>query len=80
MRSPLHNAFFSKEDEKALRKLLNKVKTSADTSCATSAAHNAKEEAALNAIVGKYKLSDADIKGAQLWLRAEAAPLARHNT
>ena len=51
----------------ALRKLLNKVKTSADASCSTAGAHNAKEEQALNAIVAKYKLSDADLKALYAW-------------
>ena len=57
--------FFSKEDEKSLRKLLAKVKGSADAGCATAGAHNAKEEAALTAIVGKYKLDAKDLEGAR---------------
>lgn len=64
---PAQNAFFSKEDEKALRKLLTKVKTSADASCTTAGAHNKKEEEALHAIVGKHKLSDADMKALYAW-------------
>jgi hypothetical protein len=57
--------YFSKEDEKSLRKLLQKVKGQADGQCATAGAHSAKEEAALNGIVGKYKLSKADVEGAR---------------
>ena len=58
------NAFFSKQDEMALRKLLTKVKSSADSQCTTAGAHSAKEEAALKAIVGKYKLEAKDMEGA----------------
>ena len=58
------NAFFSKQDEMALRKLLTKVKSSADASCTTAGAHSAKEEAALQAIVAKYKLDAKDMEGA----------------
>ena len=64
------NAYFSKEDEKALRKLLTKVKSSADAACATAGAHSAKEEAALTAIVGKYKLDAKDVQGARPGARA----------
>ena len=60
------NAFFSKQDEMALRKLLTKVKSSADASCTTAGAHSAKEEAALKAIVAKYKLDAKDLEGARL--------------
>lgn len=58
------NAFFSKQDEMALRKLLTKVKSSADAACSTAGAHSAKEETALTAIVGKYKLDQKDMEGA----------------
>ncbi len=65
--------FFSKQDELSLRKLLGKLKSQADASCATAGAHNAKEEAALTAIVAKYKLAPADLEGA----RREGALAAR---
>jgi phosphoribosylformylglycinamidine (FGAM) synthase-like enzyme len=69
------NAFFSKQDEMALRKLLTKVKSSADAGCATAGAHSAKEEAALKAIVGKYKLDEKDMEGT--WMsRGRAAARA----
>jgi hypothetical protein len=70
---PTQNMFFSKEDEKNLRKLLQKVKGQADGKCATAGAHGAKEEAALKAVVGKYKLSEADMEGARLCLPVAAA-------
>ncbi len=56
--------YFSKEDEKALRKMLHKVKSQADETCKTAPAHTAKEEAALSAIVAKYKMDAKDVEGA----------------
>jgi hypothetical protein len=76
--------FFSKEDEKNLRKLLQKVKGQADGKCATAGAHGAKEEAALKAVVGKYKLTEADMEGARPCLqrgikcKAAKGPRARN--
>ena len=71
------NAFFSKQDEMALRKLLTKVKSSADASCTTAGAHSAKEEAALKAIVAKYKLDAKDREGARLRAQIRALRLPR---
>ena len=71
------NAFFSKEDEKALRKLLSKVKSNADAACSTAGAHSAKEEAALKAIVGKYKLDSKDMEGASTPARRRRGAAAR---
>lgn len=59
---------FKKEDEKLLRALLNKVKKQADADDAKSAADaDAVEVKALNVILGKYKVSDDDLKALIAW-------------
>ena len=62
----LQNMFFSKEDEKSMRKLLTKMKSQADVG-SDAAPHSAAEESALLAIVGKHKMSEGDIKALYAW-------------
>lgn len=58
----------AQEDEKSLRKLLGKVKASAESGDKDAIkAHSAKEEAALHAIVDKYKPSAADVAALFAW-------------
>ncbi|PRW57560.1 l-inducible nipa [Chlorella sorokiniana] len=60
--------FFKKEDEKLLRKLLSKVRSQAAQSDphAAAGAYEA-EKSQLKAIVGKYNISDADLKALIEW-------------
>lgn len=58
------------EDERLLRKLLGKVKVQADTDATAAAHHAAADEAALRAIVAKYKMGDDDIKAIVAWKHA----------
>jgi hypothetical protein len=61
---------FLQEDERLLRKILGKVKVQAEQDAAAAAHHLAAEEAALRSIVGKYKLSEVDIKALLEWKHA----------
>mmetsp|Transcript_22925 Transcript_22925/g.63629 ORF Transcript_22925/g.63629 Transcript_22925/m.63629 type:complete len:119 (+) Transcript_22925:96-452(+) len=64
----VENAYFSKEDERLLRKLLNKVKTVSDIDDVHAAAGiDAQERSSLNAIVGKYNMSKEDFDALIAW-------------
>lgn len=57
--------YFSKEDERLMRKLLGKLKKHADTNEPHVAEGTTTTEASmLQSIVGKYKMSEADFQGA----------------
>ena len=60
--------FFNKKDEEALRKLLGKMKTQADASAGDG---GAEERRALDAIVKKYAMSDADVDALIQWRHRE---------
>jgi hypothetical protein len=67
----VENYFFTKRDEEALKALLKKVKTQTETTDPTASASSAAAEmASLKAIVGKYKVSDADLKALLAWKHA----------
>lgn len=63
------------EDQRALQKLLSKVKTQSDVKDRTAAAGvQAAEMVALNGIVGKYQVSQADLE-----VRWRSAIRTEHN-
>jgi glycyl-tRNA synthetase beta subunit len=67
----VENYFFTKRDEEALKQLLKKVKTQTETTDPSASASSAAAEmASLKAIVGKYKVSDADLKALLAWKHA----------
>lgn len=69
--SAFENLYFSKEDERALRKLLSKVKSQTQTTDpSASLSSDAAEMASLRAIVGKYSVSEADMKALLHWKHA----------
>eukprot|EP01025_Chloroclados_australasicus_P050964 TRINITY_DN5925_c1_g1_i3.p3 TRINITY_DN5925_c1_g1~~TRINITY_DN5925_c1_g1_i3.p3 ORF type:complete len:111 (-),score=16.41 TRINITY_DN5925_c1_g1_i3:291-623(-) len=59
--------YFSKEDEKTLRKLLTKVKQQADTDLQEKAKHEAAEADALKGIVAKYNITHDDFLALLKW-------------
>mmetsp|Transcript_4945 Transcript_4945/g.8983 ORF Transcript_4945/g.8983 Transcript_4945/m.8983 type:complete len:121 (-) Transcript_4945:816-1178(-) len=64
----VENAYFSKEDERLLRKLLKKVKTVSDATDEHAAAGvMAQELSSLKAIVGKYNMSEDELKALIEW-------------
>lgn len=63
--------YFNKEDEKALKKLLGKVRSQTqNVDPSSSATSHAAEMASLKAIVGRYKMSDADLNALLAWKHA----------
>lgn len=64
----MEKQFFNKEDEKLLRHLLSKMKTQADKVDTVEAKNVVSEEKTkLEAIVGKYHLTPADIDALIAW-------------
>eukprot|EP01026_Neomeris_dumetosa_P067284 TRINITY_DN65594_c0_g1_i3.p3 TRINITY_DN65594_c0_g1~~TRINITY_DN65594_c0_g1_i3.p3 ORF type:complete len:111 (-),score=22.86 TRINITY_DN65594_c0_g1_i3:182-514(-) len=61
------NLYFSKEDEKTLRKLLAKVKQQADTDAEEKYKHEAAEREALKGIVSKYNIAQDDFLALLKW-------------
>eukprot|EP01024_Parvocaulis_polyphysoides_P069583 TRINITY_DN852_c0_g1_i1.p4 TRINITY_DN852_c0_g1~~TRINITY_DN852_c0_g1_i1.p4 ORF type:complete len:109 (-),score=23.61 TRINITY_DN852_c0_g1_i1:347-673(-) len=59
--------YFSKEDERAMRKLLSKVKQQADTDVAERQKQDASEQESLKAIVSKYNISQDDFMALLKW-------------
>jgi hypothetical protein len=69
--SAFENMYFNKSDEAALRKLLSKVKSQSQTSDpGASMSSDAADLASLRAIVGKYSVSEADMKALLHWKHA----------
>jgi hypothetical protein len=67
----VENFYFNKEDERLLRKLLSKVKTQSQTSDpSASVSSEAADLATLRAIVGKYNVSEPDMKALLHWKHA----------
>lgn len=63
--------YFSKEDERALRKLLSKAKKQADVDPATATLTLESEMKQLKDILGKYQLTDTDYKKVIEWKHAD---------
>jgi hypothetical protein len=69
--SAIENLYFNKEDEHLLRKLLSKVKSQTQTTDpSASMSSEAADLASLRAIVGKYSVSEADMKALLHWKHA----------
>ncbi|KAI8472517.1 MAG: hypothetical protein J3K34DRAFT_519703 [Monoraphidium minutum] len=66
----IENMYFTKEDERIMRKLLGKVKVQAEQDDAARAQHAAAEEAALRQILRKYTVADVDLKALLEWKHA----------
>lgn len=64
----VEDLYFNKEEEKLLRKLLTKVRKQSEQADQHAAVgEQAAEQSALRAIVGKYKVSDADFEALLRW-------------
>jgi hypothetical protein len=67
----VENMYFSKEDERLLRKLLTKVKKQTEVTDTSAATHSAvAEEAALRNITSKYQISKEDFQALLDWKHA----------
>lgn len=63
--------YFSKEDERALRKLLSKAKKQADVDPSTATQTLETEMKQLKDILGKYQITNTDYKKVIEWKHAE---------
>eukprot|EP01023_Acetabularia_acetabulum_P056047 TRINITY_DN64_c0_g1_i3.p2 TRINITY_DN64_c0_g1~~TRINITY_DN64_c0_g1_i3.p2 ORF type:complete len:109 (-),score=26.11 TRINITY_DN64_c0_g1_i3:282-608(-) len=59
--------FFSKEDERAMRKLLSKVKQQAEADLSEKQRHDAAEQDSLKEIVSKYNITQDDFLALLKW-------------